>query len=336
MVCINIRRPFIPTGKEKDGDDVDEGSMFYTPGEYFLKSRDDLKKYYEEFPNSELYFENTNKIADSIEWIKLDKEKKFPCEYDDPDAELMRRVVEGLNNKIQSGILSATHKETYIGRLKEELDTIVKMGFSDYFIEIQNIILWANKQGITTGPGRGCFHENSILTDCNGKSIEIKNAYPGMKVFSSDLSVQEVISVFRYEIEEQLNCISYKHKNILRRVFSTCDHKFLVALKSDINSCISNPSHYFLEAEEIDRIEHVLVGRDDNGYIYISISDVYKVSSSKYTVYDLSVTGNNTFMVGDSFVHNSGAGSFINFILDITRVNPLDYGLLFTRKNLRV
>ena len=130
MVCINVNRPFTPTGKEKEGDDVDEGSMFYTPGEYFLKSKDDLIKYYSKFEKHEEYFNNTNAIADSIEWIHLDKEKKFPCEFKDPNQELLNRVFLALNSKIKSGVLAEEHKDIYISRIREELDTIIKLGLS--------------------------------------------------------------------------------------------------------------------------------------------------------------------------------------------------------------
>ena len=340
MVCININRPFIPTGKEKEGDDVDEGSMFYTPGEYFLKSKDDLIKYYEEFPNIEEYFNNTNKIADSIEWIHLDKEKKFPCEFKDPNQELLNRVFLALKSKIESGILAEEHRDIYTSRIKEELDTIIKMGFSDYFIEIQNIVKWANDNGITTGPGRGCFHEDAPIWR-NGGLKSIKDIVPGDMLMSSDFTLQRVIANVRYEIEEALTCISYKHfDNIFYRVYSTCDHKHLVIAKASTPVAEeyypTDMKPFFLEACKIDPLFHALVTSDgssrDPSYQKIIISDVHEIKSGKYFVHDLMMEGNNTFMIANHFVHNSGAGSFLNFLLDITRVNPLDYGLLFARR----
>ena len=341
MVCININRPFIPTGKEKEGDDVDEGSMFYTPGEYFLKSKDDLIKYYEEFPNIEEYFNNTNKIADSIEWIHLDREKKFPCEFKDPNQELLNRVFFALNSKIGSGVLAEEHKDIYTSRIKEELDTIIKMGFSDYFIEIQNIVKWANDNGITTGPGRGCFEEDTLVPVFEEGFKKIKEVVPGDLVYSSDLTVQKVIANLSYTTSERLACIDYKgHNNLIHRIFATKDHKFLVVAKNSI------PTHapfyeyemtpFFLELEKINELDHALVGLFNTSksrrLAKVPIINTYVCTCEKEKlVYDLMVEGNQTYMVGNSFVHNSGAGSFINFLLGITKINPLDYDLLFSR-----
>lgn len=343
MVCINVNRPFVPTGKEKDGDDVDEGSMFYTPGEYFLKSKENLLEYYSKFEKHEEYFSNTNDIADSIDWIHLDKEKKFPCEFKDPNKELLNRVFVSLQSKIESGVLAEEHLDIYTARIKEELDTIIKMGFSDYFIEIQNIVKWANDNGITTGPGRGCFHEDSPIW-INGGLKSIKDVVPGDMLMSSDFTLQKVIANVRYEIEEELTCITYKHfDNIFYRIYSTCDHKHLVVAKASTpvmeEFYSTDMIPFFLEASKIDPLFHALVTTNGSSrspeYEKVYISDVYQVKSGKYVVHDLMMEGNNTFMIANHFVHNSGAGSFLNFLLDITRVNPLDYGLLFARKNLR-
>lgn len=330
MVCININRPFVPMGKEKEGEDVDEGSMFYTPGEYFLKAKEDLLPYYLEFPNHDQYFENTNIIADSIEWIHLNKEKKFPCEYEDPNKELMSRIVESFNDKISKGVIDINFKDEYLCRIKEELSVITKMGFSDYFIEIQDIVKWSNSQGITTGPGRGCFHKDTNVLTFD-KTVPISKIKPGMRVLSKNLKWNKVISVLSYPINEKLICISYKDsENLFVRIFSTCDHRHLVSLRSDPDT------RFYLKAEDVDRSLHFLIGANDKTdyllYQKISIIDVYHTNQEENIVYDLIVESDPSFLVGGHFVHNSGAGSFINFLLDITRVNPLKYDLLFSRR----
>ena len=341
MVCININRPFVPTGKTKEGDDVDEGSMFYTPGEYFLKSREDLEKYYLEFEKMDEYFENTNKIADSIEWIKLNKDKKFPCDFKDPNSELINRVFDSLNSKINSGILSIENVEVYKNRLKEELDTIIKMGFSDYFIEIQNIVKWSNENGITTGPGRGCFEEDTLIPVFEQGFKKIKEIVPGDLVYSSDLTVQKVIANLSYTTSERLHCIDYKgQNNLIHRIFATKDHKFLVVAKNSIPTYTPfyeyEMTPFFLELEKINELDHSLVGLFNTSKARrlskVPIINTYVCTCEKEKlVYDLMVEGNQTYMVGNSFVHNSGAGSFINFLLGITKINPLDYDLLFSR-----
>ena len=45
--------------------------------------------------------------------------------------------------------------EPYVDRLEYELDTIVEMGFSGYFLIVADFVQWARRQEIPVGPGRG-------------------------------------------------------------------------------------------------------------------------------------------------------------------------------------
>ena len=47
------------------------------------------------------------------------------------------------------------NKEKYLNRLNSELNIIIKMGFSGYFLIVQDFINWAKKHKIKVGPGRG-------------------------------------------------------------------------------------------------------------------------------------------------------------------------------------
>jgi DNA polymerase-3 subunit alpha len=51
----------------------------------------------------------------------------------------------------------------------------------------------------------------------------------------------------------------------------------------------------------------------------------------KGKVYDLTVDSAHSYNVNNLIVHNSGAGSLVNYALGITKVNPLDYDLIFER-----
>lgn len=48
-------------------------------------------------------------------------------------------------------------------------------------------------------------------------------------------------------------------------------------------------------------------------------------------VFDLTVDRAHSYNVNDFVVHNSGAGSLVNYALGITQVNPMDYDLIFER-----
>jgi len=51
----------------------------------------------------------------------------------------------------------------------------------------------------------------------------------------------------------------------------------------------------------------------------------------KGKVYDLSVTGSHIYNINGCIVHNSCGGSLVAYLLNITNVDPLKYGLLFAR-----
>lgn len=51
--------------------------------------------------------------------------------------------------------LNLDNDEKYINRLNYELDVIIKMGFSDYFLIVSDYVRYAESVGILVGPGRG-------------------------------------------------------------------------------------------------------------------------------------------------------------------------------------
>lgn len=56
------------------------------------------------------------------------------------------------------------------------------------------------------------------------------------------------------------------------------------------------------------------------------------VRKFKGKVYDLMVDGDPSYNVSGIVVHNSGAGSLVNYALEITKIDPLKYDLLFERQ----
>lgn len=55
----------------------------------------------------------------------------------------------------------------YMERLEHELHVITSMGFSDYFLIVQDFIQYAKRQGIAVGPGRGSS-ASSLVAYCLG------------------------------------------------------------------------------------------------------------------------------------------------------------------------
>lgn len=62
-------------------------------------------------------------------------------------------------------------------------------------------------------------------------------------------------------------------------------------------------------------------------------SKIVKKSNEDYKgkVYDLCVDESHSYNIDGLIVHNSGAGSLVNYALGITKVDPLQYDLIFER-----
>src|SRR4029434_7155103 len=72
------------------------------------------------------------------------------------NGELRRQAEEGLANRLRvHGLAQGTTEEEYSKRLAFELDVIMRMNYSGYFLIVSDFIKHAKSQGIPVGPGRG-------------------------------------------------------------------------------------------------------------------------------------------------------------------------------------
>ncbi len=98
--------------------------------------------------------------------IKIPKENRFIPHYDTKIENSMEYLVslakKGLQKRFGGKI-----PEGYIKRLKYELEVIEKMGFADYFLIVYDYVLFAKKNGILVGPGRGSA-AGSLVSYCLG------------------------------------------------------------------------------------------------------------------------------------------------------------------------
>ena len=70
--------------------------------------------------------------------------------------EALKGMEQRLAAQIQIGVPeSAQTRETYFSRLESELDVVTSMGFSGYFLIVEDFVQWAKDHGIPVGPGRG-------------------------------------------------------------------------------------------------------------------------------------------------------------------------------------
>ena len=141
------------------------GWNFGTTNHYLMGTDEfweEFKKYghdkyftYEEYIRS---IDNSYEIIEKCKNVKVYKDqilKKFPIEshrfYSEGDTakDLLFKVVE--NNPR----LSILNEDAYLDRFNYELDVLESKGFIDYFLIVEDIINFSNKNDILVGPGRG-------------------------------------------------------------------------------------------------------------------------------------------------------------------------------------
>ncbi|MDB2481532.1 DNA polymerase III subunit alpha [bacterium] len=67
-----------------------------------------------------------------------------------------------------------------------------------------------------------------------------------------------------------------------------------------------------------------------NGGFLVKISTILEVKDIEH-VYDITVEEDHSYMTTYGAIHNSAGGSLVSYLISITSVNPLEYGLIFER-----
>lgn len=112
---------------------------------------EEIMEYFADVPEA---IENTKKIADRLNFT-LELGKNFLPIYPLPEGktdndELRDLCITGLKERYGDPIPSEVME-----RFEFEFGTIVRMGFSSYFLIVQDYITWAKDNGVLVGPGRG-------------------------------------------------------------------------------------------------------------------------------------------------------------------------------------
>lgn len=140
----------------------EKGKVFKVRGLHFTRP----EEMYEKFRGYEEYLVNTMEIAEKcnleIDTVEtrgyLFPKYEIPKEYGDLTAseyfeKLSREGLEKILEKRRD--LSKEKLEEYKNRLEYEINVIKNMGFSEYFLIVQDFINYAKNNGIPVGPGRG-------------------------------------------------------------------------------------------------------------------------------------------------------------------------------------
>ncbi len=131
--------------------------------EFYLKSEDEMKSL---FPDTPEAISNTQLIAESCSFDFEFGNTKLPY-YETPDNmphfDYFRMLcMEGMKKRY-----GENPPKEYYDRLGYELETVEKMGYTDYYLIVADFVSFAKSRDIPVGPGRGSG-AGSIAAYCMG------------------------------------------------------------------------------------------------------------------------------------------------------------------------
>ena len=149
----------IGTGKVR----TEEKRKKYYGDQFYLKTGDEMAALFSDYPEALL---NTVRIAErcaaEIPKVETGDLPKYLPEFDIPpafknaDEYLEHLALDGLEKRYASEKQTGGKSwEEILDRAKYELNTIIKMGYTGYFLIVADFINWARAQAIPVGPGRG-------------------------------------------------------------------------------------------------------------------------------------------------------------------------------------
>jgi DNA polymerase-3 subunit alpha len=102
----------------------------------------------------------TNNFANAVTYVWQKAEPSLPKLADDEYGAVVAECQKGFVDRLRKPMFGhqPTHQELaekYLPRLKYELSVLKKLGFSPYFLTVQDIVRYAKENGIIVGPGRG-------------------------------------------------------------------------------------------------------------------------------------------------------------------------------------
>jgi uracil-DNA glycosylase family 4 len=103
--------------------------------------------------------ENIQRLVDRCEYKFSKHPVSLPKMADNEFVLLGKKCIDGWMRRFRDPILGHkpdnTQLKVYQDRLAYELAVLKKMGFSGYFLLVEDLVVWAKKSGIIVGPGRG-------------------------------------------------------------------------------------------------------------------------------------------------------------------------------------
>ena len=105
--------------------------------------------------------ENTNKMADSVFNLVLDKTVKYPYLYGDDDEKVLKQVInKKYKQKLAAGIIDKNPQ--YIENIREEMRVFKKINMVGFMLFMSEMMSWCRENGIPTSPCRGSVGGSTI------------------------------------------------------------------------------------------------------------------------------------------------------------------------------
>ena len=131
--------------------------------EFYLKSESDMRELFADFPEA---VDNTAKIAERCNVEIEFGNTKLP-NFDTPNGEGHFEYFASLCREGFKKRYGENAPEEYRERLEYELGVVNKMGYTDYYLIVNDFVQYAKNNGIPVGPGRGSG-AGSIAAYCIG------------------------------------------------------------------------------------------------------------------------------------------------------------------------
>ena len=165
LMCLRQKKTILDKKEKDDVWTFDVKNLYYRDAasvrqvfeQGFTDEQGEHAPYKDDIFTEEVFSEamaNTRKIAMGTEVITLDSKIKLPKLYDDGKEVLRKKVNAGF---VARGLMKKPNKDEYLKRLKYEFETITKMGWGDYFLVMDRIMLDVKEKfgEFATGYGRG-------------------------------------------------------------------------------------------------------------------------------------------------------------------------------------
>ncbi len=141
----------------------DDTGLEFHANEFYLKSELEMREIFDDVPEA---IDNTQIIADRCNFDFEFGTTKLPY-YETPDNmdhfEYFKMLcMQGMKKRY-----GENPPKEYYDRLEYELDTVEKMGYTDYYLIVSDFVSFAKSKDIPVGPGRGSG-AGSIAAYCMG------------------------------------------------------------------------------------------------------------------------------------------------------------------------